>query len=350
MQLTKRLPLLVSVTSALMLACLAVYQSDVINDLRILLVKTSNELTQVKGELELEKERSKELEQQVIELTDSISVLNARIEEMRIDLQRLKTKVNDLNRRIQQQEDKVRQLTEQLAVLKASNKANAEKITALEKERDQLLDQMLQRDAERNKLKAEIERLSKSMNAAEAEAEEVQQHLESSTKQLDNQPEPAQTAIEDDRVEHTPAKKLASIVGFTEVRFGEIQVKENADGAPLRNVAGNEWRYVLVNFDLENKDPEMLLGEKFAVQLYDLDQGKVVPFNEANPAFPDSPVGKLGYVFTWEGKPIGIRYFNSQVKSSRNYEVRVYYYKDNMIYQLRNNRVRIIEDGRVIVG
>ncbi len=348
MLLTKRLPLLVSLTSALLLACVVVYQSDVIDDLRILVSKTTSELTRAKGQLEVEMQRNEALERQVMLLTDSIAVLNVRIEEMRLDLQRLKAKVKGLNQQLQKQEDHVRQLTEQLAKLKASNKAHADRIATIEKERQQLLDKMVEADKERIRLLAEIDRLSKSMDHAETDAEQVQQQLQTVSERFEAQPEPAQTAIEDGRVEHNPAKKLASIVGFTEVQFGEIQVKESADGAAIRHGAGNKWRYVLVNFDLQHKDPELLVGEKFVVQLFDLDQGKVVPFNEANPAYPDSPVGKIGYVFTWEGQPVGIRYFNSQEKTSRNYEVRVYYYRDNMIYQLRNNSVRIIEDGRVV--
>lgn len=347
MLFTKRLPFIVSLTSALTLACLTVYHSDVIHDLKNLLQITNEKLEKTRGQLEIEVKKNEVLEQQVLLLTDSINLLNAKIEDFKVQINRLKSKVQDLNGIIQQQEDKVKQLTAAIEKLKAENKAKSTQLAELEAERNKLLVAMENADKERMKMQQEISQLQSSLGATSQQEKETTARLNSAKQSLTAEPEPSMTGIEDEKVEHAPQKKLASIVGFTEVQFGEIAVKESQNGPALKR-AGNSWNYVLINFDLHHQDPEMLVGEQFLVQVYDLDQHKVVPFNEYNPGFPESTVGNKGYSFVYQGKPVGIKYFNSQLKESKNYELRLYYYKDNMIYQLRNNRVKIIDDGKVV--
>ncbi len=343
MLLTKRLPLIVSLTSALTLACLVVYQSDVINDLRNLLQTTNEKLLQTRDLLDREVQRNEELEGQVFILSDSIVLLNARIEDFKVEINRLKSKVQKLSGRIQQQEDKVKQLTAAINRLKSENVAKDARVARLEQERNQLLISMETADKERMKMQQQISKLRGELGMTNEQAAELNETKQS----LNEEPAAPMTGIEDEKVEHAPQKKLASILGFTEVQFGEIVVKEDQNGPALKR-AGNNWQYVLLNFVLNHQDPEVLVGEEFLVQVYDLDQHKVVPFNEFNPEYPDSPVGNKGFAFVYRGQPVGIRYFNSQKKESKNYELRLYYYKDGMIYQLRNNRVKIIERGKVV--
>jgi predicted RNase H-like nuclease (RuvC/YqgF family) len=347
MLLTKRLPLIVSLTSALTLACLTVYQSDVINDLRNLLQTTNEKLVETRGQLEIEVQKNEDLERQVLVLNDSISLLNARIEDFKVEINRLKSKVKQLNGRIQQQEDKVKQLTEAINKLKADNSEKSAQVAKLEEERNKLLISMEAADKVRIEMQEEINRLRAQLGLASEQAEATESRLDEIRPAIKEEPAPPMTGIEDEKVEHAPQKKLASILGFTEVQFGEIVVKEDQNGPALKR-AGNNWQYVMLNFALNHQDPEVLVGEEFLVQVYDLDQHKVVPFNEFNPEYPDSPVGNKGYSFVYQGQPVGIKYFNSQKKESKNYELRLYYYKDGMIYQLRNNRVKIIERGKVV--
>ena len=335
--------MIVSLTSALTLACLVVYQSDVINDLRNLLQTTNEKLLQTRDLLDSEVQRNEELEGQVFILSDSIVLLNARIEDFKVEISRLKSKVQKLSGRIQQQEDKVKQLTAAINRLKSENVAKDARVARLEQERNQLLISMETADKERMKMQQQISKLKGELGMTNEQAAELNETKQS----LNEEPAAPMTGIEDEKVEHAPQKKLASILGFTEVQFGEIVVKEDQNGPALKR-AGNNWQYVLLNFVLNHQDPEVLVGEEFLVQVYDLDQHKVVPFNEFNPEYPDSPVGNKGFAFVYRGQPVGIRYFNSQKKESKNYELRLYYYKDGMIYQLRNNRVKIIERGKVV--
>lgn len=339
--------MIVSLTSALTLACLTVYQSDVINDLRNLLQATNEKLVKTSGQLEIEVQKNEDLERQVLMLNDSISLLNARIEDFKVEINRLKSKVQQLNSRIQQQEDKVKQLTAAIDKLKADNAGKSTRIAQLEQERNQLLISMETADKERMKMQEEISKLRGELGMTNTQAAETESKLNEVKQSLTTEPAPPMTGIEDEKVEHAPQKKLASILGFTEVQFGEIVVKEDQNGPALKR-AGNNWQYVMLNFVLNHQDPEVLVGEEFLVQVYDLDQHKVVPFNEFNPEFPDSPIGNKGYSFVYQGQPVGIRYFNSQKKESKNYELRLYYYKDGMIYQLRNNRLKIIDRGKVV--
>lgn len=347
MLLTKRLPLIVSLTSALTLAFLTVYQSDIINDLRIVIGKTNEKLETTKGQLEIEVQKNEELERQVLVLNDSISLLNARIEDFRVEINSLKSKVQKLNGRIQQQEDKVKLLTASIEKLKAENASKNAQVAQLEKERNQLLIDMESADKERFSLQQQISDLKGQMGDTNEQVVATADKLSEVKQTVGDNTAPPMTGIEDEKIEHSPQKKLASILGFTEVQFGEILVKEDQNGPALKR-AGNDWQYVMLNFVLNHQDPEVLVGEEFLVQVYDLDQHKVVPYNEFNPEYPESPVGNKGFSFVYEGQPVGVKYFNSQKKESKNYELRLYYYKDGMIYQLRNNRIQIIDHGKVV--
>ena len=347
MLLTKRLPWIVSLTSALTLACLTVYQSDVINDLRNLLQTTNKKLTTTRLQLEIEVQKNEDLESHVLMLNDSISLLNARIEDFKVEINRLKSKVQQLNAKIQQQEDKVKQLTAAINKLKAENADKTTQVAQLEQERNKLLLSMEEADKARMQMQQEITQLRKELGMTNEQAVETTGKLHEVKQNLSTEPAPPMAAIEEQKVEQTAQKKLASILGFTEVQFGEITVKEDQNGPALKR-AGSNWQYVMLNFVLNHQDPEVLVGEKFLVQVYDLDQHKVVPFNEFNPGYPDSPVGNKGYAFVYQGNPVGIKYFNSQKKESKNYELRLYYYKNDMIYQLRNNRIKIIDHGKVV--
>jgi hypothetical protein len=148
------------------------------------------------------------------------------------------------------------------------------------------------------------------------------------------------------------AEKLANVVSKTQVKFSSVSLRNQEGGNDIKNVkkADNDWRYTFIDFDLENVDRESITDEYFLIQVFDLDNNQVVPFNEKNMAFPDSEVGAGGFKFKYDGKPVSVRYINTQPKNGSNYEIRLKYLnKKGLTFPLANGTKRIVTAGKVAV-
>ena len=143
-------------------------------------------------------------------------------------------------------------------------------------------------------------------------------------------------------------KRLANIVTNTKVNFESISLRNKENSNDLKKIKNDGWRYTFIDFSLENPEANALRDEYFLIQIFDLDNNQVVPMNEYNPGFPDSPQGSTGYLFQHTGKPVSVRYINTQLKQGSNYQVRLFYYKDKMVFPLRNGIQDIVKNGEVV--
>jgi hypothetical protein len=74
----------------------------------------------------------------------------------------------------------------------------------------------------------------------------------------------------------------------------------------------------------------------------------LIPFNENNPGFPESTLGQEGYKVRFEGNPLQVKYFNSQKKDGENYEIKVFYQRNGLIFPLVNGSHSIIQRNEVV--
>ncbi len=135
------------------------------------------------------------------------------------------------------------------------------------------------------------------------------------------------------------------------MKFSAFSLRNREAGNELKSVKKNEndWRYTFIDFDLDNTDSEAIMDEYFVLQVFDLDNNAVVPFNEKNMAFPNSEMGAIGYKFKYDGKPVSVRYINTQSKEGGNYEIRLVYLKNGLTFELANGKKKIVEAGKVTV-
>ncbi|TAK45395.1 MAG: hypothetical protein EPO28_03770 [Saprospiraceae bacterium] len=353
----KKLPLALSIAGAIALACLTVYQSGLISDIRNELTKTINKLTKTTEALEAEMVINQQLELELTVYQDSVNLLNSVIGDLNAKISNLKKNVRQLSSQLQSMEDKVAALTKEIERLKSKSSADEQMIATLEKNRDGILKQMEEMDRERTTVNMEATQLKNQLSAETGNVTKLKQSIDEIETEIATHPAPktelrtppAQTGVENDNITFSPQRRLTSIVSNTSVNFHKIVLRNKENGKDLSKVQ-SDWKYSFFDFDLENQDPEAILDEQFLIQLYDLDNAKVVPMNEYNPEYPESKQGAIGYIFRYEGQPLSIRYFNSQNKEGSNFDVRLFYYKNDMAYPLRNGTVQLVRNGQVVAG
>ncbi len=358
MNLTKRLPLALSIASAIALACLTVYQSGLISDITKQLTWTKDKLTKTTDALEAEMGINQQLEQELTVYQDSVNLMNQVIKDLNGKITGLKNNVRRLNSQLKRSEDKVVALTKEIGRLKSKSSVDEQKIAALEKKRDAILHQMEINDRQRMEDKKEQARLNNRLSDETSAVSEMKDNildiesdistsLSSSGGELGT--EQVRPVEEKTKVILKPQMRLTSIVSNTTVNFNKIVLRNKEYGKDLNKIKSG-WKFSFLDFDLLNQDAGAIIDQQFLIQIYDLDNQKVVPINEYNPEYPDSQQGAIGYIFRYEGQPMSIRYFNSQRKEGSNFDVRLFYYKDNMVYQLRNGIIPLVRGGYVVTG
>ncbi len=298
---------------------------------------------------------------------DSVAVLQTENQRLHTKIDELKTTISKLNKIVQKHDDKVVELTAEIKRLKEGGKKNAEKVKELEQEREELLTKMETIDKERIALlefKRQNEQTKKVNNDKIVSLDKVAQE------KIDQVPQTAPAPI----INQSPSEpliatgpkvseelqaaivsrkqeRLANIMAKTEVKFSSISLRNREGGNELKRIKSEDnWRYTFIDFDLDNVDKESIMDETFIIQVYDLDNNVVVPFNEKNMQFPNSEMGAIGYKFKYDGKPVSVRYLNTQPKEGRNYELRLIYFKNDLTFKLANGTKRIVEDGKVAVN
>ncbi len=359
--------LILIATSALALTATIGFliQTDAFNELKVEFKQVFKENEKNKKHVKEQAATIRQLGEEIFFKEDSIRRLNIRIAELVEETTTLKEKVRSLDIKVQKLSDNVNGLTKRINVLNSSKSKDQQKINELAKERDEILKQMelmdKQRTAEKDRMKMKEEKVRQQQQAMESLESSIKKKKESidrlnvSPKKEVNEPAyaapPAMTGIENEKEEIIAARKqnrMKEIVTSTQIEFKSVSLRDEKSGKDLDKIKENGWRYTIVNFDLTNTDPDAIYDEEFIIQIFDVDNQRVVPYNESNPGYPDSHIGSTGHKFTYEGKPLEISYFNSQKKTGKNYEVRFYYAGKGFLLPIKNGNTRIVEDGTVV--
>ena len=340
-------------------------QTDAFNNLKVEFNKVFKENEKNKQQIKEQALTIRQLGEEIFLNEDSIRRLNIRVAELVDETIVLKEKIRTLDKKVYKLSDNVNSLTKKISALNSNKSKDQQKIKELAKEREEILKQMelmdKQRTADKERMKKKEEKVRQQQQAVEALESSVNKKKESlerlnvSPKREVNEPAyaapPAMTGIENEKDEIIAARKqsrMKEIVTTTRIDFKSISLRDEKSGKSLDKIKENGWRYTIIEFDMKNADPDAIYDEDFIVQIFDVDNQRVVPYNESNPGFPDSHLGSTGHKFTYEGEPMKIAYFNSQKKTGKNYEVRFYYAGKGFLLPIKNGNSRIVEKGTVV--
>ncbi|MBK9014792.1 MAG: hypothetical protein IPM82_12345 [Saprospiraceae bacterium] len=367
------MPAIISASAVVALTLVAVilYQGGFITELKQTLATKDKKLVFVSQQLVEQRLLTTELQTELQLYKDSVAVLQTENQRLHAKIGELKSTISKLNKIVQKHDDKVVELTAEINRLKEGGKKNAEKVKELEQKREELLTKMETIDKERIALledKRQNEQTKKVNDDKIVSLDKVAQ--EKIDQVADQVPQTAPAPI----INQSPSEpliatgpkvseelqaaivsrkqeRLANIMAKTEVKFSSISLRNREGGNELKKIKSEDnWRYTFIDFDLDNVDKESIMDETFIIQVYDLDNNVVVPFNEKNLQFPNSEMGAIGYKFKYDGKPVSVRYLNTQPKEGRNYELRLIYFKNDLTFKLANGTKRIVEDGKVAVN
>lgn len=315
------LPLVVTATTIVALVATVVYLSTSVNNLEVNLETTQKDL-KVKAEEVIDlTQRNDELESEIKVLRDSVNILNEEIEVLKVKIARKENKIKELDSRIRRRETTISNLKEKIAKLAQAEKVNWEKIKRLEAEKADLKKRIAQDRTVKEETKTEIQTVKK---------EKIQ--------------------TEKKKTHKNEMALLRDLVGNTQVRFNNISLRKQRHTGDLTKIKSKDknWKYTQIEFFLEHPQQELLLGKTFRVKIKDLDNKRTLPLNEYNKKYPESSIGMEGKKFTYDGNMIEVSYFNSQKKSSLNYQIQVFLIDGDKAYVLRNGKKTIVEGGNVL--
>ncbi|MCC6725925.1 MAG: hypothetical protein IT258_15560 [Saprospiraceae bacterium] len=370
--MTKKISIIISASAVVALAFLAVilYQGGYITELKQTIKSKDEKLVLVSQELDETKQLYESVQQELQLYKDSVSFLQMENQQLRSKIDELKGTISKLNKTIQKHDDKVASLTQQINRLKESGDKYEAQIKEFERQRDEQLRKMEEIDRERIAMQEQQRKQEESEKRNELKMNDLGKKIE--RKEMDL-PDPSPITAPAPNINQSPGEaetseapkvstelqsaivlrqqeRLRNIVENTSVNFKGISLRNRDGGNELKKIKSDDWRYTFIDFDLSNADEEAIMDEQFVLQLYDLDNKLVVPYNEKNQAFPNSEMGAMGYKFKYEGKPVSVRYINTQPKEGSNYELRLVYPKNGVVITLVNGTKRIVEDGKVAVN
>jgi myosin heavy subunit len=307
--MTKKLPIIISssAVAALTLIAVILHQGGYISKLEQTISNKDAELVLVNQQLEEQTKLTDEAVAALQVYKDSVSFLQLENQQLHTKIAELKGTIAKLNRIIQKHDDKVASLTEHINRLKECGKKYEARIKELEQEREAQLIKMEQMDKERISL-LESKRLQE---ASKHRNEEQINSLDNKiAKQEMDLPDPMPQDVPVPIINQSPSEpsanpessvstelqtaiatrqqeRLNNIVQNTAVKFSAISLRNREGGNDLKRVKKeDDWRYTFVDFNLSNADQEAIMDEPFVIQLFDLDNKVVVPFNEKNLALP----------------------------------------------------------------
>jgi predicted nucleic acid-binding Zn-ribbon protein len=360
----KRLSTALGAFVAFVLLGTIVYQTDLIGELKQGLDKERRRADKAEEELQVKTEMVEQLATENQVLQDSIEGLKLEIATLEETIQQQKTQISHLNRIISTQEAKVTRLSRKIEELEGNSAANNRKIQDLEAERnavlqdmarmDQLRSELQQAHQEINRLKAEagnrviaIHEKINPNNAPAASAASSKEEAQSAPMPVVIPGLPAESA---GPASSTSTGKLTEVLAQTGVIYHEVSLRKKLSGSNLKEIDARNWHYTIVNLDLDHPNKKALVGEVFVIMIHDKDTDMVVPMNEKNPEFPDSPAGSIGYLFRYRGEPVQIRYFNNQLKNGSNYEIRFYHKHGEHYVPLPKGARQIVKGGVVVAN
>lgn len=361
----KRLPLIITASAiALTLTAVIVWQSGLISDFKQVILKKDKELVLVSQRLDEQVVMTDELRVELKVYQDSVAFLQVENQQLKQKIEEQKATILTLNQSIKKQEERVAKLTVEINRLEDTGRHNEKEINELAQERDKLLVEMERLDRDREALK----RSNEEKDRIAAENKEKIQKWNSKMEAADPAPvmppaplinqsptEPVaqsgpQVSTEmGNAIKTRQQERLKNLLTKTTVKFPTVSLKNRENGNELKKIKDDGWRFTFIDFDLENLDREAILDETFILQVFDLDHQVVVPYNEKNPAYPESEMGAIGYKFKYDGKPVSVRYINTQKKEGENYEIRLIYTKGDLTFKVANGSMKIVENGQVVV-
>jgi len=143
---------------------------------------------------------------------------------------------------------------------------------------------------------------------------------------------------------------LEFLFANTKVDLLQIELKKKRFSKSLKKIRkGNDWRYSILNINLNHPSLDVLVNKNFKLKLMDLDQNRVVSYVESNPNFPNSKLDSKGIGFSYEGKPIELVYYNKDEKTSKNYAVQFFFIDDQgNEHIIPGAHYQIVKEGKVV--
>ena len=365
---------LIITASAIVLSLSAVilFQDGFISELKQTILNKDRKIVLVSQQLTELQDISKELEAKLQVYMDSVNMLQLENQALHEKIESLKGTISKLNQIIQKHDDKVSKLTAEINQLKETGRNNESKVKGLEQQRDNLLKKMETDDRKRIALMEAQKAEEKAKKENSIKIESLNNEARVEMDKVDSAPilppapvinqspsEPAQTNAGPNVSEAMQSviiskqqERLATIITKTSVKFSTISLRSREGGNELKKVqkSDNDWRFTFIDFNLENVEKAAIIDETFVIQVFDLDNNAVVPFNEKNLAFPNSEMGAIGFKFKYDGNPVSVRYINTQPKEGSNYEIRLVYLKNGLTFKLANGTMKVVEAGKVTVG
>ena len=318
MQPKATVALLLSGVTILALMGMMVYQSSLITDYQKRDRSQARTIKSLNEDLDFEQDMSTRLQEEKQVLLDSIATLNARIVKLEGRINELKNRVRQLEQRIAARNRQVDDLKKEISRLTARGNADVARIRQLEADKKQL---QLESEAMTDQQYRQMQQM------ADLEADRQQQVM-----QREN------------------VQSLRELLNATTVNWDRVLVRKRETGGDLKKISKKEkkWNYTVLDFYLDHPQPRMLTGEKFLLTITDLDANKTMPFNQTNPEYPESPNESVGVPFTFDGNKVEIMHYNQDLKTGRNYEVRVSLLRDGELHRLTNGTYQLVYDGDVL--
>ena len=255
-------------------------------------------------------------------LVDSILELNGVVRDLNLVIAEQDNIINSLEKKLNKKLRSFEKLEKKIAELEAREQDHSMEIARMEAEKTQLL-------AEYEDL--EIEKKIAMDKMAHLEITEV--------KNLDLIEDKKKRLVVDDITNNT-------IINFQSVKVGTKPGTSN-----LRKVrkGTDKWMYTTVEFVMTHgKNSELIKNEQFVLKVIDTESNKVLPYLEENPSYPESKAGTMGKTFKFNSNPIEVLHINTQAKTGKDYEIRIYFMHEGEEYLLANSHRVLVSNGKVI--
>lgn len=255
-------------------------------------------------------------------LVDSILELNGEIRELNLTIIEQDNIIKSLDRKLNKSLRKFDALEKQISLLESKEQDYSIEIARLEADKTQILNVQ---ETTGNELAIAEERKAR-LEKAEVENYNL---IQDKKKRL----------VIDEIVNNTIINMLSVRVG-SKPKLGNLnKIKKNS----------SKWMYSSFEFIMTHpSDQKLIENEQFVLKIIDKDTGKILPYLEENPSFPESVEGTNGKNFRFTNNPIEVLHINTQKKEGKNYEARIYLVKNGEEYLLANSHRMIVNNRKVI--
>ncbi|GEM_PF-6105004 len=282
-------------------------------------------------------------------LRHKVAEQNDIIVEQEQELDELRTRNTNLVIQLDLVRDSLRAVKHDLAIAKRKYQRSQKSLAAVKKELDV-------RQKELAFVKESLKKLQKAKSNSKREQELKKQvaALQKQVEQLqylkEQSQEQVETRLEEVRQEDDLANKLRQIrlvLEGTKTEYKAISLRTERDGDDITSLKhnGRNWKYTVVNLDLQNAVPGVLVGQQFELRIVDSDTGEPLSFIESNPIYPDAD-DNIGLRFTYPGHPQELVFINTEPKDGENYEIKLFYVLDGQTYYVNNSTRQIIFDAQ----